>query len=61
MRNKSAVLSVLLFLSVLIILISCSEQKAKWGGTIEEEDGITVIRNPKEPFIQKKCFSLKRI
>ena len=59
MRNKSAVLSVILFLSVFIILTSCSEQTAKWEGTIKQEDGITVVRNPKKPIYSEEVFQLE--
>jgi hypothetical protein len=27
----------------------CSSQKTEWHGTIEEADGVTVVKNPKEP------------
>lgn len=59
MKNKSAILSIYLFLSVAIILVSCGEQKAKWAGTIEEEDGITVVRNPNEPIYSEEVFQLE--
>jgi hypothetical protein len=46
MNKKSAVFSVILIFSASIFLISCGEQKAKWAGTIEEEDedGFEVIK-----------------
>jgi hypothetical protein len=59
MKNNSAILSVLLFLSFFILLTSCGEQKAKWGGTIEEEDGITIVRNPKEPIYKEEVLQLE--
>ncbi|MGB6864753.1 MAG: 6-bladed beta-propeller [Candidatus Aminicenantaceae bacterium] len=59
MRNKSAILSVILFLSIFILLTSCGEQKAKWAGTIEEEDGITIVRNPKIPIYSEEVFQLE--
>jgi len=36
-------------LSIIILFISCSQEKTEWKGTVEEIDGVTVIRNPKEP------------
>lgn len=32
--------------SLLILVVSCSQQRSKWQGTIEEVDGVTVVRNP---------------
>jgi hypothetical protein len=48
MKNKTKVVSIVLFLSALMILVSCQKQKAEWKGTIEEVDGITIVKNPKE-------------
>ena len=36
----------------------CSSQKADWQGTIEEIDGVTVVKNPKEPMFEEEVFSL---
>jgi len=33
---------------VLSIFVFCGPQKTEWGGTIEEVDGVTVVKNPKE-------------
>ena len=42
-------LSVIFFLSSIVMLISLGEQGAKWKGKIEEENGIIVVKNPMEP------------
>jgi len=31
-----------------MILVSCQKQKAEWKGTIEEVNGVTLVKNPKE-------------
>jgi hypothetical protein len=49
MKNKNKIISIVLFLSVFMMLISCQKQKAEWRGTIEEVDGVIVVKNPKEP------------
>ena len=49
MKNKAKVLSTVLFLFVFIMLVSCGKQKAEWKGTIEEVDGVTVVKNPEIP------------
>jgi hypothetical protein len=59
MKSKIKVVSIALFLSALMMLVSCQKQKAEWKGTIEEEDGVTVIKNPKEPIYREEVFSLE--
>ncbi len=44
---------------MLILLISRKQQKEEWRGTIEEVDGVTVVRNPKEPMYGQEIFSLE--
>ena len=48
MKNKAMIVSIIIFLSVIILLISCQKQKTEWQGTIEEINGVTIVRNPKE-------------
>lgn len=59
MKNKTNVISIVLSLSVFMILFSCKKQEAEWKGTIEEENGITVVKNPKEPMYAEDVFSLE--
>jgi len=42
-----------------LIALSCTQQTAKWQGTIEEVDGVTVVKNPKEPMYPEVVFSLE--
>jgi len=48
MKNKTKVILIVLFLSVILMLVSCKKQETGWKGTIEKVDGVTVVRNPKE-------------
>ena len=51
-----------LFLLILFILLLFGfsvQQKPQWKGTIEEEDGVTVIKNPKEPLFGEIEFDLE--
>jgi len=41
------------------MLVSCKQQKTEWKGTIEEVDGVTVVKNPKEPMYGEDVFSLE--
>jgi len=59
MKNKIKIISVILFISAFVLLTSCQKQKAKWKGTIEEADGVTVVKNLKEPFYDEDIFSLE--
>jgi len=42
-----------------MMLISCQKQKAEWRGTIEEENGVTVVKNPNKPLYGKLVFDLE--
>jgi hypothetical protein len=59
MRTKNSVASIVFFLSVFMMLVSCGKQKAEWRGTIEEINGVTVVKNPKEPIHGEDVFSLE--
>ena len=50
---------IILLLPVFIILASCGQQKTEWQGTIEEGDGVTVVKNPKEPMYTGDVLSLE--
>lgn len=59
MKNKNKATLIVLFLSPLVILVSCEKQKAEWKGTIEEDNGVTIVKNPKEPMYGEGVFSLE--
>ena len=44
---------------ILSLFICCSPHKAEWQGTIEEVDGVMVVKNPKEPMYEGKLFTLE--
>lgn len=58
MKNKTKVFSIVLFLSVFMILVSCQKQKAEWKGTIKELDGVMVVKNPEEPLYGENTVTL---
>lgn len=48
------------FVAILFFMFSSySQQEAEWKGTIEEVDGITVVKNPKEPMYEKDVLVLE--
>ncbi len=59
MKIKITFFGVVFLIAASITLISCGQQKAKWKGTIEEEDGVIVVKNPKEPIYTKDVFRLE--
>jgi hypothetical protein len=59
MKGKIKVVLIVSFISLFTIITSCGKQKAEWKGTIEEKNGVTVIKNPKEPIYDNVIFNLK--
>lgn len=59
MSIKSIAVSSILLISVFMLLVSCGKEKVKWKGTIEEENGVIVVKNPKEPMYGEDFFDLK--
>lgn len=59
MKSKKKVISIVLFLTVSMILVSCQKQKAQWKGTIEKVNGVTVVKNPKEPLYSGNVLYLE--
>ena len=58
MKAKKNQASILIVLLSLIMLLTCKQQKAEWEGTIEEVDGVMVVKNPKEPPFGEEPLSL---
>ena len=49
MKSKFYFVLASLIISVLILSLACQKQKAEWEGIREEVNGVTVVKNPKEP------------
>jgi hypothetical protein len=49
LKDKIRTILIVFLLTVFTFLIFCKQQKSKWQGTIEEVDGVTIVKNPKEP------------
>ena len=52
-------MSVICFLASLVFLLASQGQNPRWEGTIEEENGIKVIKNPIEPLYGAITFDLE--
>lgn len=59
MRLKTVLVLGILLAIFSMLLISCCRQKTGWEGTIEEIDGVTVVKNPKEPIYTENVFNLE--
>ncbi len=53
----------IVLLSFLLVMLSCTKNKTDWKGTIEEKDGVKIIKNPIEPISGsvKRLVQLKEI
>lgn len=51
----------IIFLSFSFFIISsaCKKQRSGWKGTIEEVDGVIIVKNPKKPMYGEDVFSLE--
>jgi len=58
-KNKTKIVLIVLFLSVSIMIVSFGGQKTKWKGKVEVEDGVKVIKNPREPLYGEIKFELE--
>lgn len=59
MNFRLKLFSSLLFCLILILSFSCRKQTTAWQGTIEEIDGVKVVKNPDEPIYGEKEFWLE--
>jgi len=59
MVSRIKVVLIFLFFSTSITFGSLDEQKAKWKGKIEFENGVKVIKNPSEPLYGEITYELE--
>jgi hypothetical protein len=59
MKNTTRIISIIIFLSASLMLVSSGGQKAEWKGKIDEENGVIVVKNPKQPMYGEEVFSIK--
>jgi hypothetical protein len=51
--------TILLFSVLCITLLSCQNAAEGWQGTIEETDGVTVVKNPRQPLYGEGVFQIE--
>ncbi len=59
MERRLNFLFILAVSSFTILMVSCGEKKSEWRGTMEEVDGVTIVKNPKEPMYGEDVFSIE--
>jgi hypothetical protein len=59
MRAVCSVKSVVVLLCLMMVLAACSGKGSGWKGTITQEGGVTVVKNPLEPLYGEESFSLE--
>jgi hypothetical protein len=58
-KDKYSFMLAVCFLVSLVFLGANQSQNPQWKGTIEEEDGVKVIKNPREPLYGEITFDLE--
>ncbi|MGB6338376.1 MAG: 6-bladed beta-propeller, partial [Candidatus Aminicenantaceae bacterium] len=59
MKRPVFMVLVLLLLVIQIIFFSCRSHKDGWEGEVEEVDGVTIVRNPLEPYYGELAIELE--
>lgn len=49
----------LMLICIFPLFLCCSSQKTEWQGTIEEVDGLSIVKNPLEPMYGEEVFNLE--
>jgi hypothetical protein len=59
-KEKEWLTLILIYFSIAIVLVSCGKKRSDWKGTIKKGNGVTIVKNPKEPMYRKDVFSLEK-
>jgi len=57
--NKMMGKTHLIIVIAVFLIISCGQPKSAWKGSIDEIDGVTVVKNPKEPIYGEDVLTLE--
>jgi len=57
--EENKLIFIIFFLFSLIVSAAIVRQKIEWKGSVDEKDGVKVIKNPKEPMYGEDIFSLE--
>ena len=59
MNKKIKLVLSLFVLFIFILEIGCQKQSPDWKGTLKQENGVTFVKNPKEPMYTADVFTLE--
>ena len=59
MKINSKPVLLALFITFLVFFVSCGKQGTEWTGTIEEVDGVTIVKNSKAPLYSENILRLE--
>ena len=51
--------STTLLMLLVIVTLSCSQNQSEWKGTIEEKDGVIIVKNPREPLYEEGVLNIR--
>ena len=58
MKRICPILALIALSSISLTLIFCGKHEAGWGGTILNDNGLIVVRNPSHPLVKQDILSL---
>lgn len=56
---RAKIVSIVLLVLLLLVTLSCVQNENGWKGTIEEKDGLIVVKNPIESIFGENIFQLE--
>lgn len=59
MKLRNCLLLAML-ISFILVAVACRQEKATWRGTISEQNGVTIIKNPAEPMYTEQVLTLEK-
>ena len=59
MLTRKGIKLIGIFFLIVILFFSCGKRKPLWNGKIVEENGIKIIKNPKEPIYPDKIIEFE--
>jgi len=59
MKLRNCLLLTML-ISFILVAVACRQEKATWRGTISEQNGVTIIKNPAKPMYTEQVLTLEK-
>lgn len=59
MKVRAEIMRFMLLSAVILMCVFCRNQNDIWKGSIQEENGVIVVKNPKKPIYGEDVFELK--